>query len=90
MLYQDRVAGKDIEEKEKVYDTLDVKEDLLCEEELATVLKGHKNNEAPSADTVVNQFLKYDGSEVRNKLSVLKIIDMVLKRGKYLAILGKL
>ena len=36
-----------IEENEKVCDTLDVKEDLFCEEELATVLKGLNNNKAP-------------------------------------------
>ena len=36
MLNRDTVAGKDIEENEKVCDTLDVKEDLFCEEELAT------------------------------------------------------
>ena len=46
MLNRDTVAGKDIEENEKVCDTLDVKEDLFCEEELATVLKGLKNNKA--------------------------------------------
>ena len=33
-----RVARKDIEEKKKVSDTLDVKEDLFCEEELVIVL----------------------------------------------------
>ena len=42
MLNQDTVAGIDIDENEKVCDTLDVKEDLLSEEELATVLKGLK------------------------------------------------
>jgi len=36
VLNRDTVAGKDIEENEKVCDTLDVKEDLFCEEELAT------------------------------------------------------
>ena len=40
VLNRDTVAGKDIDENEKVCDTLDVKEDLFCEEELATVLKG--------------------------------------------------
>ena len=40
VLNQDRVAGKDIEENDKICDTLDVKEDLFCEEELAIVLKG--------------------------------------------------
>ena len=39
MLNQDKVAGKDIEENENICDTFDVKEDLFCEEELATVLK---------------------------------------------------
>ena len=42
VLNRDRVAGKDIDENEKVCDTLDVKEDLFSEEELATVLKGLK------------------------------------------------
>jgi len=31
-----------------------VKEDLFCEEKLATVLKGLKNNKALGADSVVN------------------------------------
>ena len=72
MLNRDTVAGKDIEENEKVCDTLDAKGDLFCEEELARVLKGLKNNKAPGADSVVKEFLKYGGSEVRNKL--LKIM----------------
>ena len=33
VLNRDRVAGKDVEENEKVYDTLDVKKDLFCEED---------------------------------------------------------
>ena len=36
---RDRVTGKDTEENEKVCDTWDVKEDLFCDEELATALK---------------------------------------------------
>ena len=32
VLIRDRVTGKYIEEKEKDLDTLDVKEDLFCEE----------------------------------------------------------
>ena len=54
-----------------------MKEDLFCEDELATVLKGLKNNKAPGADSVVNEFLKYGCSEVRNKL--LKIMNMIFK-----------
>ena len=73
---QDTVAGKDIDENEKFCDTLDVKEDLFSEEELATVLKGLKNNMAPGADSMINEFLKYGGTEVRNKL--LKIMNMIL------------
>ena len=42
VLNRDIVAGKIIEKNEKVCDTLDVKEDLFCEEEFATVLKGLK------------------------------------------------
>ena len=40
VLNRDIVAVKDIDENEKVCDTLDVKEDLFSEEELVTVLKG--------------------------------------------------
>ena len=57
-----------------------MKEDLFCEEELATVLKGLKNNKATSADSVINEFLKYGGSEVRNKL--LKIMNMIFVKRK--------
>jgi len=38
------VAAKDIEENEKVCDTLDVKEEMFGEKELVTVLKGLKSN----------------------------------------------
>ena len=75
VLNQDTVAGKDIDENGKVCDTLDVKEDLFSEEELATVLEGLKNNKAPGADSMINEFLKYGGSEVRNKL--LRIMNMI-------------
>ena len=57
VLNRDTVAGKDIDENEKVCDTLDVKEDLFSEEELATVVKGLKNNKAAGADIVINVFL---------------------------------
>ena len=50
VLNRDTVAGKDIDENEKICDTLDVKEDLFCEEELATILKGLKINKAPGAE----------------------------------------
>ena len=39
---RDKIIGKDIEKNEKVCDTLDVKEDLFCKEELINVLKGLK------------------------------------------------
>ena len=59
---------------------MDVKEDSFSEEELARVLKGLKNNKAPGSDSVTNEFLKYGGSEVRNKL--LKIMYMILEKGE--------
>ena len=80
VLNRDTVAGKDMDENEKICDTLDVKEDLFCEEELATILKGLKNDKAPGANSVINEFLKYDVSEVRNKL--LKIMNMIFEKGK--------
>ena len=80
MRNQDTVAGKDIDRNEKVCDTLVVKEDLFSEEELATVLKRLKNNKAPGADSMINEFLKYGGSEVRNKL--LKIMNMIFEKGE--------
>ena len=36
------LTAKDIEENEKVCDTLNAQEDFFCEEELATVVKGLK------------------------------------------------
>jgi hypothetical protein len=59
---------------------LDVREDLFCGEELTTVLKGLKNNKALGANRVVNEFLKYGGSEVRNKL--LKIMNTIFEKGE--------
>ena len=44
------------------------------------MLKGLKNNKAPGADSVENEFLKYGGSEVRNKL--LKIMNMIFAKGE--------
>ena len=64
-----------------------MKEDLFCEEELAIVLKGLKNNKAPGADSVINEFLKYSGSEARSKL--LKIMNRILKKENCLMTLGK-
>jgi hypothetical protein len=69
---------KILRKMKKVSDILDVKEDLFWEEEIATVLSGSKNNKAPDADTVVNDFRKYGGYEVRNKL--LKILNMIFEK----------
>ena len=69
---QDRVAANNIEENEIVCDTLDVKEELVID------LKGLKTSRAPGAHSMVNEFLKYDGSEVRNKL--LKIVTMIFEK----------
>ncbi|XP_065557668.1 uncharacterized protein LOC136025570 [Artemia franciscana] len=74
------VAGKDIDENEKVCDTFDVKEDLFSERELATALKGLKNNNSLVAESVINEFLKYGGSEVKKKL--LKIMNMTFENGE--------
>ena len=65
-----------------------MKTDLFCEEKLATVLKGLKNNKAPGSDSSLNEFLKYGGSKVRNKL--LKIMNMIFEKGyvAYRAIIG--
>ena len=54
-----------------------MKEDLFCEEELATELKELQNNKDPGADNVVYEFLKYGGSEVRNK-----IMNMIFEKGE--------
>ena len=45
-----------------------------------TVLKGLKNNKAPGGGSVVNEFLKYGGSEVRNWL--MKIMNMIFEKGE--------
>ena len=57
-----------------------MKEDLFCEGELVTVVKGLKNDKALGADSLVNEFFKYGGHEVRNKL--LKIMNMSLEKGE--------
>ena len=59
---------------------MEVKEDLFCEEKLATELKGRRNNRAPGVVSLVNEFLKYGGSEVRNKL--MKIMNMIFEIGE--------
>ena len=53
---------------------------MFCEEELATVLKGLRKSKAPGADSVVYAFLKYDGSEVRNRF--MKIMNFIFEKGE--------
>ena len=72
MLNRNRVAGKDIGENKRLCDTLDVTEDFFCEEELVILIKRLNNNKIPVADSMVNDFLKSSGTEVRNK--VLKVM----------------
>ena len=69
VLSQDTFARKDIEENENLCDTLDVKEDLFCEEELVTVIKGLKNNKAPGADSVVNELFFFNMVVMKLKIS---------------------
>ena len=53
---------------------------MFCEEGLATVLKGLKYNKAPAADSVINEFFKFGGYEVRNRL--LKNMNMIFEKGR--------
>ena len=54
---------------------MDVKEDSFRQEELVTALKGLKDNKIQGAGNVVNEFLKYGSSEVRNKqLTIMNTI----------------
>ena len=39
-----------------------------------------KNTKAPGADSMISEFLKFGGSEVRNKL--LKIMNMIFEKGE--------
>ena len=50
------VTGNDLENNEKVWHNLEVKEDLFCWEKLQTVIKGLINNKASGFDSVVNDF----------------------------------
>ena len=63
---RDRCTGKDIEENEKVCDTLDMKQDLFFFfGRISDSNKRIKNNKNPRADCEVNGFLKYGDSVVR-------------------------
>ena len=75
ILSQDIFTGKGKEENKKVCDALDVKENLFFEGELVTVLNGLKNNKAPGANSMVNEFLQYYDNEVRNKLLRVLLIQ---------------
>ena len=46
-----------------------MKEDLLCEEELETVLKGLKDCKALSADSVVNTFFLLNMEDVKLEIN---------------------
>ena len=59
-------------------------EDLFCEEILLTVLKGLKKD--PGANSVGNKFFKHGIYEIRDEF--MKILHKILKKGKYLVILG--
>ena len=59
VLNRDRVAGKYIEENEKVCDNLEMKEDLFCEEESPSVVKGLKNNKAPGTNSILPNHKHY-------------------------------
>ena len=74
MRNRDKVTEKYLEENGQVYDTLDVREDIFCEEELVAVLKGWKDRKASGADSVVNQFIKYGGYKVKISYWILSII----------------
>ena len=53
---------------------------MFSEEELATILKGLKNYKIPGADSFINEFFKYGGPEVRNKL--LNIMNTIFEKGE--------
>ena len=40
-----------------------------------TVIKGLKNNKTPGTYSVINEFFKYGGHEVRNKLLKIMIFE---------------
>ena len=75
-----------MEKNKQVLDTLELMQDLSCISD-NWLLKGIKNNYSPDADSVVNGYLRYGGCEARDKLQ--KIMNIVLKKGQYLAILEK-
>jgi hypothetical protein len=62
-----------------------VKEDLFCDDELVTVLKGWKNNTVPGAD---RRFFAMVA--VKLGINYWRLWKRFFKKGEYLAILGKL
>jgi hypothetical protein len=85
VLNHDKVTGIDIENNEKVYDALEVEEDLFCEEELMTVLRGLKNNLLLGVRLVSLALEKfslekaYDALEVEEDLFCEEELKTVLK-----------
>ena len=80
------MTGKHTEKNEKVCDALDVKEGLLSDEGLVTVLRELKNNKAPGDDSVVNE-LFFNMVVVGLDISCWRLWIWFWKKGKYLAIL---
>ena len=87
VLNRDTVAGKDKDKNEKVRDTLDVKEDLFSEEELATVLKGLKIIRLHVLIVWLMSFLNMVA--LRLGISYWRLWTWFLKKGKNPMILGK-
>ena len=77
-LYKNYLSDRSYENKRNVT-KYENKKNILWRR-ISDNTKRIKNNKATGTNSVVNEFLKYGGSEVRNKL--LKIMNMVFEKGK--------